>query len=178
MKLGVNPQAVKAWEKSKNGSDPKLKNLLAMCELYQCDLDYLIGRIEERTHDNKTACELTGLSERAVIKIRNQQLNYPMSEILSRMIESDRFENLLTTFRIYLEFLVKLKPGDAEDVSPWEELSNDRVVLSKNSAVNHFKQEVALAMTAICEGYYIDVIQHIAGWRGKFKEILDEEQEE
>ena len=68
-KLGVNPQAVKAWEKHRGGSDPKLKNLLAMCDLYNCDLDYLVGRIETKTHDIKTVCEITGLSEKAVEKI-------------------------------------------------------------------------------------------------------------
>ena len=81
-KLGVNPQAVKAWEKHKGGSDPKLKNLLAMCDLYNCDLDYLVGRIETKTHDIQTVCEITGLSERAVEKITSVKPHRDLSDLL------------------------------------------------------------------------------------------------
>lgn len=81
-KLGVNPQAVKAWEKHKGGSDPKLKNLLAMCDLYNCDLDYLVGRIEKKTHDIQTVCEITGLSEKAVEKITSVKPHRDLSDLL------------------------------------------------------------------------------------------------
>lgn len=79
--LGVNSQAVKAWEKPKGGSDPKLKNLLAMCELYDCDLDFLIGRIETRKHDIKTVCEITGLSEKAVEKLTKIKPHRDLSDL-------------------------------------------------------------------------------------------------
>lgn len=166
-KLNVNPQAVKSWEKYKNPSDPKLKNLLAMCNLYHCDLDYLTGRIKERTHDLKTACELTGLSEAALEKIVCPELNYPFSKTLSRMIESNRFENLITNFRIYFEFLSKLKATDLDDQLPWYELNGDNVVLGINQALNHFKHEVSNAMEHLCDDTYFQqasqTLQEIEG---------------
>lgn len=67
--LFVDRSLVKSWEREEKPVLPRLDNLLAMCDLFNCDLDYLIGRIEEPTHDIKTACELTGLSEEAVKRI-------------------------------------------------------------------------------------------------------------
>lgn len=175
--LNVNPQAVKAWEKRKDPSDPKLRNLLSLCDLYKCDLDYLIGRIDEQTHDNKTACELTGLSETAIIKIRNQQLKHPMSKVLSHLIESDYFDNLMTSYKIYLEFLAKLKADDFNDTAAWNELSDDKVILSKNSAVKHFRQEVSQAMSEICNMDYTQMFMLHGGWKGKLNEIMEGEKE-
>ena len=95
-KLGVNPQAVKAWEKHKGGSDPKLKNLLAMCDLYNCDLDYLVGRIEKKTHDIQTVCEITGLSEKAVEKITSVKPYHDFSDLLPTDYREVDGKNVLT----------------------------------------------------------------------------------
>ena len=149
--LNINPQAVKSWEKYKNPSEPKLKNLLALCSLYNCDLDYLIGTIKERKHDIKTACELTGLSADAIEKIYDPDLNNPFGKILSHMIETEQFYNFITTYKIFLTFVREITADDSDDSSPWLELNKDSVVLGTQQAARHFKQEVLSAMERICD---------------------------
>lgn len=44
--LGVHPNAVSRWE---NGvSKPSASNLLALCNLYGCSPEYLLGMTDER----------------------------------------------------------------------------------------------------------------------------------
>jgi transcriptional regulator with XRE-family HTH domain len=152
--LGVNPQAVKSWEKHKGSSDPKLKNLLAMCELYDCDLDYLVGRIQESTHDINFVHEFTGLSEEAIQKISNKELNHPFGNLLSCLIESDYFYNLMTSYKIFLVSAEKLSSADIDE-PPFELDDGDRVVLSCNEATHHFMRKVSSAMMHICEDEYL-----------------------
>ena len=165
--LHVSLSIVKKWESKKDPKTyPKTENLLAMCELFKCDLDYLVGRIEEKTHDLKIACELTGLTEAAIEKIRNPELNHPFAKTLSCMIESERFENFITTYKIFLTLLNKIKSSDLDDNIPWYELNHDGVVLGLNQSISHFKQEVSLAMVHICDDNYFQqasqVIQDVS----------------
>lgn len=64
--LHVHPKTVQGWESTENPKLPDLDNLLMICEILDCDLDYLVGRIEQRKHNIKTVSEITGLSEKAV----------------------------------------------------------------------------------------------------------------
>lgn len=45
-KLGVSPATIRQWESGT--TKPSVSNLLAMSELFQCSVDYLLGRTDER----------------------------------------------------------------------------------------------------------------------------------
>lgn len=45
---------------------PSLARVCDYCILLGCDIDYLTGRIDKKTHDAQFICEYTGLSESAV----------------------------------------------------------------------------------------------------------------
>lgn len=47
-------------------SMPTLDKVMNMCELLDCDIDYLTGKLDYKTHSIKFICEFTGLSEEAV----------------------------------------------------------------------------------------------------------------
>ena len=51
-----------------------------LCELYDCDMDYLMGRIDESKHDLKFICEQTGLNEAAVKRLQAAQEKKTISE--------------------------------------------------------------------------------------------------
>lgn len=70
--MDVNLKTVMNWEQGI--SNPNLETTMKLCELFDCDLDFLAGRIKERTHDIKTACELTGLSEAAIEKLTSNRV--------------------------------------------------------------------------------------------------------
>lgn len=150
--MGVTLKTVMNWEQGI--SNPDLETLIRLSEVLNCDLDYLVGTLEESSHDIHFISEYTGLSEAAIEIISAPDLGNPFGKTLSHLIESKRFYNLITTYKIFLVFLNQLNEKDLNDSLPWKELNDETVVLGINQAVQHFKQEVALAMNDICEDDY------------------------
>lgn len=59
---------VKQWSAGHNL--PKAETLIKLADILGCDLDYLVGNIEEKSHNDKFICEETGLSESALEYIK------------------------------------------------------------------------------------------------------------
>ncbi len=58
--LNISRDTLSKWE---NGSRcPDLNELCRICDTFECDLDYLTGRIEHRTNALQITCDTTGLS--------------------------------------------------------------------------------------------------------------------
>ena len=82
--LGVNPQVISNWECCR--AAPALDDMIDLAEALHCDLDYLIGRIDEPTHDIKAIHELTGLSIEAIMKLsknKDKISDSPLSDIIA-----------------------------------------------------------------------------------------------
>lgn len=62
--IGYAQESIKKWETG-NGF-PSMDTLMLLCDEFNCELDYLLGNMEYRTHDEKFICEETGLSPEAV----------------------------------------------------------------------------------------------------------------
>lgn len=63
----------------------KIEELIEICELFQVDLDYLLGRQKEKRHEVKQLKELTGLSEEACEKLQlNARPGKKRSDFLTR----------------------------------------------------------------------------------------------
>lgn len=150
-KANVTLKTVQNWEQGR--VNPSLETLIELSELLDCDLDYLTGRIDESTHDIHYVQEMTGLSEEAIRKISNPDIDNPMGKLLSHLIESDGFYNLMMAYKIFLTSTEKLGASDIEE-PPFELNEGDRVILSCNEAAHHFMSNVALGMTHICEEDY------------------------
>ncbi len=163
-KMNVTLKTVMNWEQGI--VNPDLETMMKLSELLECDLDYLTGRLKESTHDIQFVSEFTGLSEEAINKISDPQIGNPFGKTLSRMVESERFENFITTYKIFLTLLNKIESSDLDDNIPWYELNHDGVVLGLNQSISHFKQEVSLAMVHICDDNYFQqasqVIQDVS----------------
>lgn len=159
-RIGVGAQTISNWERGYYFPD-KVDVLLKLADELHCDPDYLLGRLEESTHDIHFVHEMTGLSEPAIKKISCPELKNPIGRLLSKMIETRSFENLMTSYKIYLAMVDNLKESDLDESSPWYELNDSNVVLGTNEASNHFKQEVLIAMTHVCEDNYSDKIEEI-----------------
>ena len=147
--MDVNLKTVMNWEQGV--SNPDFKTAMKLSELFNCDLDCLTGRLNESTHDIHFVHEFTGLSEDAMEKISDPDLGNPAGKTLSRMIETERFDNLITTYKIFLTFVDRITADDADDPSPWLELNKENVVLGTQQAARHFKQEVLSAMASVCD---------------------------
>ena len=62
--IGCTVKTYREWEHDTN--IPRSDYLDALVRYFDVDMDHLIGRIEEGTHDKKFICEYTGLSEEAI----------------------------------------------------------------------------------------------------------------
>lgn len=62
--IGVSTVTVQLWTSDKK--KPTTEHLFRICEALNCDLDYLLGRIKEKTHDLQFVCDYTGLTSAAV----------------------------------------------------------------------------------------------------------------
>lgn len=71
-KIGVSRKTISNWETARK--QPRLQDLLSLCDVFQCDLDYMLGK---KTFDNKEieiACNYTGLSKKSVKKLHNASI--------------------------------------------------------------------------------------------------------
>ena len=94
--LGVSLDAVRSWEQGYQ--PPETANLFKIVEKLDCDLDYLTGRIECKTHDLQFIHDQTGLSEKAIKKLQRIAFTDRAtgnSQALSFMIEDPDFHYLL-----------------------------------------------------------------------------------
>jgi len=67
--MGVHIKTVMNWEQGI--AEPSLGTLMDLTELYHCDLDYLTGRLDQKTHDLQFIHDQTGLSEKAIEKLQS-----------------------------------------------------------------------------------------------------------
>lgn len=77
---------VQSWEQGK--STPSAEVLCNICDLLDCDADYLLGRIDHRTHDLTDAHRYTGLSDKALEQLHEYRENlqrYPDPEVIADM---------------------------------------------------------------------------------------------
>lgn len=94
---GYSVKMIQYWEQGEKHL-PKTEFLLYLAELYSCDLDYLTGRIDCKTHDLQFIHDQTGLSEEAIKKLQRiafMDRATGNSQALSFMIEDPDFHYLL-----------------------------------------------------------------------------------
>lgn len=94
--FGCSLISVKNWEQGR--TIPEIGTLLYLAEFLDCDLDYLIGRIDKPTHDRTFIADELRLSDDAVKKLQriaSKDRATGLSETLSRFIMNDNFEYLL-----------------------------------------------------------------------------------
>ena len=107
--LCVSAAAVKGWENGKNL--PALANLVQLCELLNCDADYLLGLSSRAFQAPFELQEDTGLSSKACAHLHNIQHlpeNYEgkstifsLKDVLDDLIADDHFFNFLSECHAY-----------------------------------------------------------------------------
>lgn len=64
-------QTVSSWESG--NTTPSLKNLFQMCELYGCELGYLLGEYDCKTRKTADIKAETGLSEKSIERLKTEK---------------------------------------------------------------------------------------------------------
>lgn len=94
-------QTVANWENGK--TLPCLEDLLKMCELFGCELGYLLCEHDNKTREATDVCKALGISKEAeaeLKKIKNSDYRETLIT-LSQMIESEYFFKLLKAIHLY-----------------------------------------------------------------------------
>lgn len=102
-KFNVSLDAVKNWEQHYN--IPEMECLLRLCEYFNCDLDFLFGRISQKTHDNSFIYDKIGLNEESIELLYSCKKGYnnpkmidAINKILNCGYRSLKFLNLITAY--------------------------------------------------------------------------------
>ena len=107
-------KTISNWESGK--TTPSLADLIALCNILDCDLEYLIGDIDVPRKETLTAMELTGLSEKTLKNVfnlrRNNQIDWGL-DTLNFLLESEKIKEFiyfLTAFSLAGEKYVEAYP--------------------------------------------------------------------
>lgn len=90
---------IQSWEQGK--STPTADVLANICELLDCDADYLLGRINQRTHDITDAHRYTGLSPETLEQLHEYRENLVTDPNWKEIVD---LEENWTTHKYYQDF--------------------------------------------------------------------------
>ena len=84
------------WENPEKKPLPDLSDMLSLCNIFECDLSYLLCENDCKTKDLQGIQDYTGLSEPAITNL----LSFQQSEMqtVSKVIASNHFVDLISAF--------------------------------------------------------------------------------
>lgn len=182
---GTIYDTLRKWRQPR--SNPTLELLVRICDILECDVDFLLGRIEEHTHTNKYIHEKTGLSEDAINRLRqlkDLQSLFPETQsskdkfkVINLILSDQKKENELSSL---LEYLVSFcRFSISPDVNPTYTVDKNgiyhyhpRKSLSKsgymyNPLKAHFKLQDMESM------YYLKIWDSIKKLKEMYKKAPD-----
>lgn len=89
---------IKNYENANHSGSPNLEIVLNLCEILECDLDYLIGKIECKEHDTQFIHDQTGLSENTIqhlISLNSSDEGFICIPIIDYLIGNTDFSTFL-----------------------------------------------------------------------------------
>lgn len=104
-KMEVHTKTIQNWEQGI--VLPTLEKVYEICTVLECDMDFLFGRIQCTTHEIKDIQEVTGLSEKAILRLKywkstNSYYAQEMINRLSKLICHKRFFKFITEISNFL----------------------------------------------------------------------------
>lgn len=97
-------QTIGNWEDKNNNTVPNINDLFKLCEVFECELGYLLGEYETKTRDVADIREITGLSETAInnlVAIKNSPY-MQILDILNKLLEHMNITVLLKEIYTYV----------------------------------------------------------------------------
>ena len=135
-----------------------------VCAAFSVSADWLLGLSDVRkpSTDLRGVCEYTGISEEAIKKIEeiSQEDEY-IKDVISRVIESSRFDNVIYRLYVYLANVDAIKESDFDDdIEPFN-FENEKVSLPRKEAIRYFKEGVKESVGNLCNDLYIQCFQRL-----------------
>ena len=139
--------AYKNYEDPKDSSFPRLDIVANMAEILGCDLDYLTGRIDEKTHDLQSVCDYTGLSATTIEHFREiKEKCYPFdSHTIDVLFDTPESFEWFCAFKRAGDLCKKLYRELGAYPLKIQEAKQDSFAILKLDNLLHGKQEDSLA---------------------------------
>lgn len=80
----VSLDTVRNWEQGRKV--PEIKTIERLCAEFGCEPDYLLGRMQNSTHDIQFICQQTGLSEDAVLALSRLKEDRATMQVLDFLL--------------------------------------------------------------------------------------------
>ncbi len=85
-KIGTSRQTISRWEKGE-GVEITLNMLLRMCDIFECELGYLLCEYDCKTREATDIQNKTALSESAIVNLIANRSNKAITNFLSKLLE-------------------------------------------------------------------------------------------
>ena len=138
---------LKGYESQSKKGGVDLETVLNMAKILGCDLDYLTGRIDEKTHDLQSVCDYTGLSATTIEHFREIKEDcYPFdSHTIDVLFDTSESFEWFCAFKRAGDLCKKLyKELGAYPLKIQEAKQDSFAILELNNLL-HGKQEDSLA---------------------------------
>lgn len=100
--------SISNWENGK--TRPPFEHIHRMCEIFECELDYLLCKYDCKTRKDTDIAEATGLSRNAVNRLRTiKHLTICDLDVLDKLILHEDFIELLMAMQAYHFEINKMK---------------------------------------------------------------------
>lgn len=93
-------RTVANWEKGK--TTPSLEDLLSLCNLFDCEIGYLLCEHDTKQRATTDVSNITGLSNHAVEQIQYWNSTGDYIQMLNTILTSPNFDNLLYHAKEYM----------------------------------------------------------------------------
>ena len=152
--LNVNRNTITAWERDDDkGRIPPLDDLLRMCDLFKCELGYLLGEYDCKTRVATDIQAKIGFSEKAIEKlIHNLEDEKNAHEILSHIIEHKDFFLVLAALTKFYYHYVRDDEVSAEEMLEFlKKTPPGIVVLNSTDAASFYIQQAKDILTVMAQ---------------------------
>ena len=95
--IGTSVQNYSAFER---GREPNYDTLVKIADHFDVSVDYLLGRIPQKNHENVAVSEAIGLREEAIDILKNEDESIAM--LLSMIIEHKDFTRFMLRLMMYI----------------------------------------------------------------------------
>lgn len=92
-KIGTTRQALSNWEKGK-GSPPSVQDLINLCNVFGCEMGYLLCEYDCKTRSATDIKKETGLSEAAIVSVK--AFTEDEMTLLNELLSNNRFRGWLS----------------------------------------------------------------------------------
>lgn len=105
--IPIGRNRLSSIENGKCAEKMELEKLVAICDIFQCDIGYLLGEYKEQTQDKHFICQQTGLTETAIDFLLPHSQDWQTGVLSLLLEEYPDFLQVLANIHEYYNYYAK-----------------------------------------------------------------------